>query len=73
MLAFIPMGMPGHMELFLIFFVILLLFGGKKLPQLARGLGASLNEFKKGKAEFDKAKKEIVKEVEEVKGLVEGK
>jgi sec-independent protein translocase protein TatA len=34
--------------------IILLLFGGAKLPQLARGLGKSLGEFKKAKEEFEK-------------------
>ncbi len=44
-------GLPGHMEILLIVFVILLLFGAKKLPELARSLGKSLNEFKKGQTE----------------------
>ena len=33
-------------EMILIFLVVLLLFGGKKLPELARGLGKGLREFK---------------------------
>ena len=36
-----------------IFLIILLLFGAKKLPQLARGLGKSMGEFKKAKDEFE--------------------
>lgn len=36
----------GPMEILLILLVILLLFGGSKLPQLARGLGQSFKEFK---------------------------
>jgi len=40
----------GGPELLLIFFVILLLFGGEKLPELARGLGKSVREFKKATA-----------------------
>ena len=39
----------GPMDLILIFLVILLLFGGKKLPELARGLGKGIREFKKAK------------------------
>ena len=40
-------GTPGPMELIVIFVVILLLFGGKKLPELAKGLGKGIREFKK--------------------------
>ena len=39
------MGVP---ELLIILIIILLLFGGAKLPSLARSLGSSVNEFKKG-------------------------
>lgn len=45
-----PIGMP---EMIVIFVVILLLFGAKKLPELARGLGKSMGEFKKAKEEFE--------------------
>ena len=37
----------GGPELLLIMFIVLLLFGGQKLPELARGLGKSIREFKK--------------------------
>ena len=47
------MGPLGGQEIFLIFIVILLLFGAKKLPELARGMGRSLGEFKKAKDEFE--------------------
>ena len=43
--------MPGPFELILILAVVLLLFGAKKLPDLARSLGRSLSEFKKGREE----------------------
>ena len=46
-LALLDVGGP---ELLMIFFVILLLFGGEKLPDLARGLGKSMREFKKATA-----------------------
>lgn len=49
-IGFIP-GMQGHTEVILIIFIILLLFGAKKLPELSRSLGKSLGEFKKGQKE----------------------
>ncbi len=41
----------GPWEIILVLFVILLLFGSKKLPDLARALGRSMSEFKKGREE----------------------
>ena len=61
-LALIP-GMTGVPEILLIIFVILLLFGSKKLPELARSLGKSLNEFKRGQSE-PPAEKKIEKQAE---------
>lgn len=46
-LAIFDVGTP---ELLLILFVTLLLFGGQKLPELAKGLGRSIREFKKASA-----------------------
>ena len=40
------MGMPGGMEWVLIALVVLLLFGGKKIPELAKGLGSGIKNFK---------------------------
>ena len=40
------MGSIGPFELFIIFIAIILIFGGKKLPELAKGLGQGLKEFK---------------------------
>ena len=45
----------GGSELLLIFLIVLLLFGGAKLPSLARGLGQSIKEFKKAQREEDEA------------------
>ena len=41
-------GMPGGSELFLILLIVLVLFGGAKLPSLMRNLGKRANEFKRG-------------------------
>jgi len=49
-LGFIP-GMSGPWEIILILFVVLLLFGSRRLPDLARSMGKSMSEFKKGKEE----------------------
>ena len=49
-----PLGGP---ELIVIFLVILLLFGAKKIPELARGVGKGMGEFKKAKEDFELAKK----------------
>jgi len=46
-------GTLGAQEIMLIFLVILLLFGAKKLPELARGIGKSMGEFKKAREEFE--------------------
>jgi sec-independent protein translocase protein TatA len=57
--------MPGGSEWILIILAILLLFGGKKIPELMKGLGSGINEFKKASKGEDKApetKKEETKE-----------
>ena len=45
-------------EMLIIFLAILLLFGGKKIPELMRGLGKGISEFKKGKNESEEKKKD---------------
>jgi sec-independent protein translocase protein TatA len=47
----------GPMELIIIFLVILLLFGGKKLPELARSVGDSMKELRKGMGDDKTASK----------------
>lgn len=64
-LPFAALGMP---ELWPILALVLLLFGGRKLPQLARSMGSSITQFKKG------LKEEVVdepKEIEESKDEAE--
>ncbi|MCE0483795.1 MAG: twin-arginine translocase TatA/TatE family subunit [Methylacidiphilales bacterium] len=46
--------LPHGTDFVWIFLLAVLLFGANKLPQLARGLGKSLGEFKKAKEEFEK-------------------
>ena len=41
----------GYQELLIILVIVLVLFGAQKLPELARGLGKSMSEFKKAQAE----------------------
>ena len=48
----------GGYEMVLIAFVVLLLFGGKKLPELMKGLGGGIKEFKKATQEEEEEKKE---------------
>ncbi|NQY92845.1 MAG: twin-arginine translocase TatA/TatE family subunit [Campylobacteraceae bacterium] len=52
------MGMPGGMEWILIAFVVLLLFGGKKIPELAKGLGMGIKNFKKAVKDDDEVSDE---------------
>jgi len=51
----------GPWQILLVLAIILILFGGKKLPELAHSLGKSLGEFKKGKEEGDKAAAKVEK------------
>lgn len=53
----------GGMELVLILALALLLFGGAKLPSLARGLGQSIKEFKKATKDEEETKEEQKKEI----------
>ena len=59
-------GMPCGSEWVVIFLAILLLFGAKRLPELAKGLGKSIREFKKATSEVEDNIREAMKE-EEVK------
>lgn len=50
-IGFFTGGKPGMGEILLILLVVILLFGAKRLPELARSIGKSLSEFKKGRSE----------------------
>ncbi len=45
---------PGPMQIVIVVLVILLLFGGKKIPELMRGLGSGIKEFKDASKEDEK-------------------
>lgn len=60
----LALGAPGWQEILLVLLIILVLFGAKRLPELARGLGQSLNEFKKARDEFDREVKKTVATIE---------
>ncbi len=53
MTALLALGMPNGIEWIVILFVVLILFGAKRLPELARGLGKSMSEFKKAREDFE--------------------
>ena len=61
----------GPWEIALVILGILILFGGKKLPELARGLGLGLREFKKAKDEITDEVKNVTDEVEDAEKEVE--
>ena len=72
----------GPWEIFWIFLAILLIFGGKKIPEIARAMGKGMNEFNKAKKEITESinkddadnieeKKEIVKKENKTKNTVE--
>lgn len=47
------MGMPSGMQLLVIVLIVLILFGGKKIPELAKGLGSGIKNFKKAVKDDD--------------------
>jgi len=57
-------GLPQGSEWFWIVLVIILLFGAKKLPELARSIGRSLGEFSRAKQDFDKEMKTAIDEAD---------
>ena len=55
-------AIPGGMELIVILFVVLLLFGGKKIPELMRGIGKGIREFNSARSTIENEIKEGMKE-----------
>jgi twin arginine-targeting protein translocase, TatA/E family len=61
------MGNLGFTEILLILLVIVLLFGGKKIPELMKGIGQGMKEFKKASSTDDEPNKFSAEEKNEVK------
>lgn len=61
MIEFSEAGMIGPPQIALIVIVVLLLFGGKKIPELMKGLGKGIKEFKEGVKEDDTNSKDETK------------
>lgn len=57
-------GLPGGTEIFVVLFIVLLLFGGKKIPELMRGIGKGIKEFNNAKATIETEIKEGMKEAD---------
>ena len=64
MTSMLAISMPGGSEWIIIFILVFIFFGAKKLPELARGIGKSMGEFKKAREEFDHELDKAVKEEE---------
>lgn len=60
--AFIDFGGP---EMILILVIALVLFGGKRMPELARGLGKAIREFKKAAGDVEHEIKKVIDEAEQ--------
>ncbi len=58
------MGMPSGTELLIIFGIIVLLFGAKKIPDLAKGLGKGIKNFKSEMKDIDEVATQEPKKVE---------
>jgi sec-independent protein translocase protein TatA len=54
----IILGIPGPWQIILIVLLVLLFFGGKKIPELMKGLGQGIKEFKKATKDEKKSEEE---------------
>jgi sec-independent protein translocase protein TatA len=63
----ILLGFVGPWQIALIVAIVLLMFGGKKIPQLMRGIGSGVKEFKDGMKEGEGEAKTEEKETEKLK------
>jgi len=66
------MGMPSMPELLIVLAIVVLLFGAKKIPDLAKGMGRGIKDFKKAIKEDEEDVKEVAsKTTEEVETKIE--
>jgi sec-independent protein translocase protein TatA len=72
-----PLLFISGSEIFIILLVVLVLFGAKKIPELAKGLGKGMREFKKAtddiKKEINDSSDDIVKDISDMKDNIEKK
>jgi sec-independent protein translocase protein TatA len=76
----ILLSMPGGTELILLFLIVLLLFGARRIPEVAQNIGKGIREFKKSMREVqseidssDQSQTKIEKPKQENKGQLENK
>lgn len=71
MFDYILIGTPGPTELIIILVLVLILFGAKRIPEIAQGLGKGIREFKKSmheiKDEIESPDPKLVKDKKEKK------
>ncbi len=67
------MPIPGGTELIVVLVIILLLFGAKRIPELAKGLGSGVREFKKGTRDEPEVEKADEQKKEEELAAAESK
>ncbi len=62
--AFVILGFVGPWQIVLIILVVVLLFGGRKIPELMKGIGQGMKEFKNATKDENKEDEETDKELE---------
>ena len=62
--AFVILGIPGPWQIIILVIAIVFLFGGKKIPELMRGIGQGMKEFKKATKDDGADEEEVEKKIE---------